>query len=135
MTDMKTREIKFRIIHNDKIQGFEKLTEDRRWMWRDPELDSDKGERWSPGSYPLAAIRNQFTGLLDKNKNEIYEHDIVNVKGIIPHIQEVKFDEGEFQIGGMCARMFVGAINPGNKHCVVVGNIYSTPDLLTTAPR
>lgn len=81
------RQIKFRVIQDGKIIGYERLT-DTGWKWMCPELNPDSGERWVigvlAGNSPLD--RNEFTGLLDKNKVEIYEGDIIRVPVDIPYV-------------------------------------------------
>jgi hypothetical protein len=71
------REIKFRIIYNDKIEGFERLL-DGGWECMALAFNPDHGERWIKGVYNWyeGYKRNQFTGLKDKKGKEIYEGDL-----------------------------------------------------------
>lgn len=73
----------------------------------------------------------QFTGLLDKNENEIFEGDIVRY--VIPkqtpetvdieYTELVHFSEGSFDVDGC-------PLNVVNHLCEVIGNIYKNPELL-----
>ena len=71
------REIKFEILYDNKVFGYERLTE-HGWEWMILELNPSYGERWSKGtlldSHKL--IRRQFTGLQDKNGKDAYDGDI-----------------------------------------------------------
>jgi uncharacterized phage protein (TIGR01671 family) len=77
----------------------------------------------------------QFTGLLDKDKQEIYEGDLVERNG---HIYKVTFESGGFCLTGrefepldqitiMHHDRFLNNFLPGLK---VIGDIYSTPNIL-----
>jgi uncharacterized phage protein (TIGR01671 family) len=86
-------------------------------------------ENYLPPRYKIVC---QFTGLLDKNGKEIYEGDIVLT------------EFGNFEVywrqkyGGWYIRKSDGHIeflapNLGNPHTLeVIGNIYETPELLTS---
>jgi uncharacterized phage protein (TIGR01671 family) len=155
------RDIKFRIVYKNKIVGYENLTDSGwKWMWID--LNPDKGERWHKGviedSTWRAMERNQFTGLHDKNGNEIYEGDLV---AEIDRIEDLKgfgkplsvefgefsseadswgikdhtvgfflryHDSGENAITGLHSQENGYGFNC--KSIIVIGNIYSNPELL-----
>lgn len=70
----------------------------------------------------------QFTGLLDKNGNEIYEGDIIKYKFITP------YDTKEFTSSVFWDEfMWLTDEHSLNRivHIEVIGNIYETPSLLT----
>ena len=72
----------------------------------------------------------QFTGLYDKNKNEIYEGDILKVPGTLEKI-EVRFVRGVFAFlwnGNLDDESPVNA--PTQEWAEVIGNIHDNPKLL-----
>lgn len=74
--------------------------------------------------------RDQFTGLKDKNKTEIYEGDIVKFKTLdvtdesdkptLEWIEKVEFREGSFMVNTFY-------LDRDNE---IIGNIYENPELL-----
>jgi hypothetical protein len=77
-------------------------------------------------------ILMQFTGLLDKEGKEIYEHDLIERNG---HTYKVTFESGGFCLTGknfepldqihiMHHDRFLNNFLP---NCKVIGNIYTTP--------
>ena len=69
----------------------------------------------------------QFTGLLDKNRREIYEGDVLEYDWdtIKKHRAEVTFMDGSFMVGDEINRHF-----PAKHLREVIGNIYENPELL-----
>lgn len=122
------RDIKFRIIHNGKIVGYERLTE-TGWKWNWIELNPDKGERWSTGviqdSTPKAMLRNQYTGLKDKNGTEIYFDDLVKAPSGL--ILRVIWYEDEIRIA-LESKDTIYNFNVGLYE--VIGNVHLNPEML-----
>jgi len=128
------REIKFRVIHENEIVGYEYLTE-YGWRWNWIELNPNKGERWSRGviedSTSTAMFREQYTGLKDRKDKDVYEGDIIKSPNWNPSRYKVIFQEGEF-----CFVSFDGGENPYTNpiHYVnyfeVIGNIHENPELI-----
>lgn len=74
-------------------------------------------------------ILMQSTGMFDKNKNEIYEGDVVNITGIYDH--KIMCEVVEYCKRG--AYYDVGSFILGNfetHHIEIIGNIYEHPELL-----
>ncbi|WP_340391262.1 YopX family protein [Macrococcoides caseolyticum] len=71
----------------------------------------------------------QSTGMFDKNKNEIYEGDVVNITGIYDH--KIMCEVVEYCKRG--AYYDVGSFMLGNfetHHIEIIGNIHEHPELL-----
>ena len=137
------RELKFRLVHDGKIVGYEKWYYDAqnqetdRWSTQRQWLYSADGEDWMPGHIRHDS-KDQFAGLKDKNGGEIFARDIVKFNwsadsGYEPNgtemIDEVVFRDGCFY--------FVNRETDGGAyafrhapHCEVIGNIHENPELL-----
>ena len=81
-------------------------------------------------SWSMSSIQEimQFTGLYDINGVEIYEGDIVECWG---HNLEIVWDESDasFFADSKTTLIYESGQEFGGK-CVVIGNIYETPELL-----
>ena len=130
------REIKFRAWdHEDKKMW--KVIAFSESIWGESEEPNiticDFGK--DPTNYETE-IRNstnyelmQYTGLKDKNGEEIFEGDIVQFKSIrnITERYEVEYTNyGEWAIG-------IQRLSTRFGNCEVIGNIYENPDLLEEA--
>jgi len=144
------REIKFRLIKNKKIVGFE-------WFFKGRWYYSKDGEIWTR-KYIKHDEKNIFVGM-DKNKKEIYERDFIKKDFFIRSKEEVYHNESEgYIIGEVRCGFSIGRYlhNPFynityseileesalNKPCFftrasftakrseVVGNVYETPNLI-----
>lgn len=129
------REIKFRAWdeNNKTMEWIENL----EWQqgWSGPSLKvRGRGATAPPGHYsgPM-----QFTGLRDNNLKEIYEGDIChtdyfkdngwNTKAFNEN-QEVKFEDGAFQLGDFTT---LYECTSNHEYALeVIGNIYENPELL-----
>ncbi len=72
--------------------------------------------------YPLM----QYTGLKDKNGQEIYEGDFIKTEYCT---SEVKFDTGCFWAVDVVTAGY-GPLSCQNSVCEIIGNIYENPELL-----
>lgn len=128
---MESRIIKFRLIHKGKIFGYEKLTENG-WESMAPFLNPEGGERWTPVVFPnsIEGVRQQYTGLNDKNGKEIYEGDLLNFTfdGVIfvSNPYYVVFEGGAFVVNKPNFKPLVSDC----EFIEVVGNLYDNPELL-----
>jgi uncharacterized phage protein (TIGR01671 family) len=122
------REIKFRAWDKAKKEMINDYCElDRLFL-------TFSGYDLTNDAYVKIASVMQFTGLLDTNKKEIYEGDIVSVSiygDEKPSILEVHWQYGGFFIDYedsesdmVLVANFVGSVE-------VIGNIYENEDLLT----
>ncbi len=86
------------------------------------------------GFYDLGYEIMQFTGLLDKNRKEIYEGDIVRCSKGCPH-QVIWEEVSDFSFH--CGRWYLDRLLDGYSWVgseELIGNIYENPELLTPHP-
>lgn len=81
------------------------------------------------GGYVVAEESiQQFTGLLDKNRKEIYEGDVVKLQSM-QGIYEVVFEDAGFYAKGNEENLGLGVWYK-NERIELVGNIYENGDIL-----
>jgi hypothetical protein len=141
------REIKFRIIHKDKIVGYEHLTK-TGWKCNWIELNPNKGERWCTGvvedSTSIAMLREQFTGVTDKFNKEIYVGDIlkemnrskITKKDYWFPVYVVEIDKFGFTLkhvggGKSNGSWYLPLTNWGT--IVKIGDVHENPELIPSA--
>ena len=127
---MTQRIIKFRAQKTDNKGNF------KEWIYGTPEF-GDMGQLYilyGTGGRQLCQRETlgQFTGLLDKNKKEIYEGDIVKHD---PLFQEFKgkLHQGRVVIEasrGICIENVPLGLYPE-----VIGNVYENPELIKDADK
>lgn len=77
---------------------------------------------------PDIFVVQQFTGLYDKNKKDIYEGDVIKSHTLIHQnkfIDRVEFRHGKFILSGMEYDLW-----DLHEDCEVIGNICENPELL-----
>lgn len=135
------REIKFQVLHNNKIIGEEIFT-DGSWEFQHYLLNPDNGTRWVSGVFSKDKnyTRRQFTGLLDKNGKDIYEGDILNIKfggdrnnPPYSHKKMVVYFEEEYLQWYVIGNNIINGNSLKGYHLAeyeIIGNIHETPELL-----
>ena len=130
------REIKFKVYHENKFVGFERLTEtddDIFWEWTCIEVYSKGKWEWFTGTFPGGQkyVRVQFSGVVDNNGREIYEGDIMrDDKYGSTEISKVVFLDGCFA----CDYGKLGQYPISRRlgyDATVIGNVIENPELLT----
>ena len=131
------REIKFRA----------KRADNGAWVYGDLThvqkiLSVEEVQRSGRRSEPAVRVANydvdeetigQYTGLKDRDGNEIYEGDILcfmDTKGVT-YLFEVVYEDGAFCFSHYRERAFTELRHHNLRKYIVNGNIYDNPELLT----
>ena len=131
------REIKFRA----------KRADNGAWVYGDLThvqkiLSVEEVQRSGRRSEPAVRVANydvdeettgQYTGLKDRDGNEIYEGDILcfmETKGVT-YLFEVVYEDGAFCFSHYRERAFTELRHHNLRKYIVNGNIYDNPELLT----
>jgi uncharacterized phage protein (TIGR01671 family) len=138
------REIKFRVrdTDNKKIIGYEMFNtlfnNGFCFYYENGEEESELHSELStpPMLNPLSKfgqlLREQFTGLQDKDGKDIYEGDIVFYEDH-EWIVEFYYDRWDMRNGEKYVRDNDFPDDPGStvwQDCLIIGNIYENPELL-----
>lgn len=129
------REIKFRLVKDGKIVGYER--HDIEHYSKVTICHSEDGEKWFSIVYCAVERefiehdhKDQFIGLPDKNGVEIYERDIIRGSRFPHHVHQVEYDEAQFNPFGYPSGWSDGEWeNVGWLECEVIGNIYENKEL------
>jgi hypothetical protein len=127
-------EIKFRLRLGKKIVGYEKwyegcFSEEEGQTANPCWLYSEDNKRWwTKYIFHFHKQKDLFTNLLDKNKKEIYEGDIVAATGMYNDV--VEFRDGGFMLKGYELYETIAGAMEYYDNFEVIGNIYENPELL-----
>ena len=127
------REIKFRLIKNNKIVGYERHMKCLGGI----QIEQSVDDRWGNTQIAPWIIHDkkvQYTGLKDENEKEIYEGDSVKCDSSrkCPH-EVIWTDICNQNLGSVPGWYLSGLNNPGYSFTgkeEIVGNIYENPELL-----
>jgi YopX protein len=125
------KEIKFRLLnHDNKIVGYEKWSTGTYNSSEGYYIDSPKylyskdGKYWNPDEI-IHRYKNQFTGIQDKEGNDIYEADIIKTSRFYKNLL-VKWDYDQWALfDHICNELSIDS-----DHDEVIGNIFESPKLL-----
>ncbi|MBU8970336.1 YopX family protein [Bacillus altitudinis] len=121
------REIKFRAFEKHSQRMFYNV---QSGIYMDPDEFESFNDILGLARYKVM----QFTGLKDKNGDEIYEGDVVQGSlrlhgDVDPIMRKVCMHKGCYMFGVWNAHEYFNK----HQHIEVVGNIYQNPDLLEEA--
>lgn len=134
---MENREIKFRLIKDGKIVGYERFNPKGELNCWEYSLDNVS---WT-NLRIIHTEKNQFTNSKDKNGKEIYSGDIVKSDGIhngekVVLIGKIEFEDGCFNLLWKwespegSGTYSIRPLSRENEYLEVIGNIYENPELL-----
>jgi len=122
------REIKFRAVALESYGDYEDDFYIKKGEIVDWEtIQGDRNYWLDNENFGVKFNLMQYTGLLDKNGNEIYEGDIIKITLADRYInREVKFTNGSFKFGK--ERIWLDLEEEFKE---IIGNIYENQELLT----
>jgi len=128
------REIKFRVFDIDEEEG-PSLGMSKTFNMYDYEIFFEK-ERKVNNYITISQVRNspdiyftmQYTEILDKNDNEIFESDIIKTND--GFIGEVSFYDGAFWLELPQCHQDIPLHLIEKNHMEIIGNIFENPEIL-----
>lgn len=144
------REIKFRLVKDGKIVGYEKHVVSCGLVQIFHSAKNDDEEGWEWWNVSIRDFRchfidhdhkDQFADLKDKNRREIYEGDIVRYIPLAPTPHFLKFFPKGYEDSVIrwtltadyeqgIDQIEFNLSHPASK-CEVIGNVHESPDLVT----
>lgn len=101
-------------------------------------IEKEEGDYW-PENYkrfPSDFVQMQYTGLKDKNGNEIYEGDLIKFDDEIQEVKHERCYEGNsYPMSGFIIRDYYNNLEDVEEDGIlreaeIIGNIYQNPELL-----